>query len=313
MPHSAARGAAQILGLVLAVASCRSVLDITPGRPLESDGGSAGKSSGGKTSSTMGGSDETGGASEPGVGGSEPGVGGSTAGKGSGGSAKGGDGLGGTSDTGGDGAGGDGVNTPVSPFPAGACRDCIERNCPVQAEECSDDADCASGIPAWLSCSNADANECVSPDAGLLRTLELCGAESCDLCRHQTDGEPTLEILTPSNGAQVVVDALGRFEMTVRVHNITVKSLGQCGTDVACGHVHLNLDLPNCRKTGFYNEWIVSTQPDGTRDAIIDTTYCTTQPVFDRDVVLTASLSDYQTHADRIPLVQSSVHITVKQ
>jgi hypothetical protein len=300
--------AALAAGLVLLLASCRSILDINPGSPLEeADGASGGKASGGKSNGSMGGSAEEGGAPDPGG----SGRGGSgTAGKGDGGTSKGGSGQGGTSDAGGGGAGGDGGTPPVSPFPEGACRDCIARNCPAQAEECSNDADCASGIPAWLSCSKTDANECVSPEAGPLRALETCGAESCDLCRHRTDGEPSIEILTPSNGAELLLDASGLIEVSVRVSNVALKTLGQCGIDTKCGHVHLNLDGVNCRKTGFYNEWIVAADAEGFADSIIDTQYCV-ESVLDRPIKLTASLSNHATHQDRIPLVQSTVTVTV--
>ncbi len=104
--------------------------------------------------------------------------------------------------------------------------------------------------------------------------------------------------------------ASGLIEVSVRVSNMTLKGLGTCGTDVGCGHVHLNLDGVKCRKTGFYNDWITQADADGFADAVVDTQYCV-ESVLDRPVKLTASLSDYQSHADRIPLVQSTVTITL--
>jgi hypothetical protein len=304
-----ARSIWPIAAALLALASCRSILDITPGRPLEDAGGAAGKtSSGGKSNSSMGG-DESGGEAEPGNGGAS-----AIGGKGSGGSAKGGSSAqAGASGMGGEGMGGEGPSPPESPFPEGACRDCMARNCPTEAQACSDDATCAESIPDWLACAGADADACVSDDPGALQDLEACGARSCDVCRHLSDDAPSVEILTPSNGAELVLDASGLIEVAVRVRNFNVKSLGQCGVDPACGHVHLNLDSGvTCRSTGFYNAWITSVDADGIAEAVVDTQYCTTS-VIDRPLPLTASLSKSGSHEDRVPLVQSTVTVTLSE
>jgi hypothetical protein len=306
------RGAPLVVSLLLAGISCRSVLDITPGRPLEDlTGGSASNPSGGKTSSSNGGSKSNDG------GGVQAGSGGTTAsaGKGSGGSSKGGaSAQGGSMSAAGQGLGGDGGSgsPAMGPFPEGACRDCMDRNCAAEQQACADDATCSDGVSTWLACTEADASKCVDSEAGPLQDLEACGAKSCDFCRHLSDNAPSIEILTPSNGAAIALDTSGLIEVSVRARNVVVKTLGQCGTNTNCGHVHLNLDGANCHRTPFYNQWIIATDADGNADSAIDTQYCVAS-IVGRPLALTASLSDYQSHADRIPAVQSTVTITVSK
>lgn len=302
-------GSLTIAGIVLAATSCRSILDITPGRPLDDSGGAAGKATGGKPNSSTAGTDATGGDPDPGSGGAPP----STAGKGSGGTSKGGAAqAGSSSNVAGEGMAGMGENPPISPFPEGSCRACIERNCPTEQQACIDQPACVTGIDTWLACDDPDATQCVTAEAGMLQDLESCGAKSCDVCRNVNSTAPAIEILTPSNGAAVAPDGSGLIEVSVKVHNATLKGLGLCGTDVACGHVHLNLDGANCLVTGFYNSWITMTQPDGTQDATIDTTACKTS-IVGRPLALTASLSSHTNHADRVPKVQSTVTITIPE
>jgi hypothetical protein len=201
----------------------------------------------------------------------------------------------------------------VSPFPEGVCRDCMARNCATQEQACADDATCADGIAEWLACAEADANACVSPDAGALQDVAACGAKSCDVCRHLTDSAPSVEILTPSNGAAFALDDSGLIEVAVRVRNVNVKGAGQCAADdTSCGHVHLNLDEVNCRTGGFYNSLINSVDAGGNAEGVITTTVCMTS-ILDRPLELRASLSTHNNHMDRVPLVQSTVTITLSE
>jgi hypothetical protein len=308
MAHSRWRRLTPLAVALLASASCRSILDIEPGRPLDETGASAGKASGGKSSTSAGGMDDSGGEAEPDSGGKSGG-----AGKGSGGTSKGGSAQAGTTSEGGDGMGGAGPNGPVSPFPEGVCRDCMARNCATQEQACADDATCADGIAEWLACAEADANACVSPDAGALQDVAACGAKSCDVCRHLTDSAPSVEILTPSNGAAFALDDSGLIEVAVRVRNVNVKGAGQCAADdTSCGHVHLNLDEVNCRTGGFYNSLINSVDAGGNAEGVITTTVCMTS-ILDRPLELRASLSTHNNHMDRVPLVQSTVTITLSE
>ena len=287
----------------LSVISCRSLLDITPGRPLEDAAGGSTDTgnTGGKSTSHAGSSgsrNDTGGVPQGGDGGTRPTNGGAVAGMSNGGAE-----LGGQNGEG---------NAPSDPFPEGPCRDCIARDCPTEAEACAGDAPCTYSVASWLSCTEGDASKCVTALDEPLKSLETCGVTSCDLCRHLTDDAPSIEILTPSNGAQIQLGADGLIEVSVRVRNVNVKSLGQCGTDKTCGHIHLNLDGANCRTTLYYNQWIVAVAADGSADAVVNTKACKT-PIVDRPLSLMASVSDWQMHADRSPPVQSSVTITVAQ
>jgi hypothetical protein len=301
-----------VLGLLLAAISCRSILDINPGKPLEDGAGAEGIQSGGKTSTT-GGTQQAGGDSSGSANG-----GNAKGGNGSGGAAKGGSSQGGTTSLGnaGDsataGSGGDGTNPPPSPFPVGPCLDCIARDCPTEQQACANDAACTQGVPGWLGCTKPVAGDCVDSKAGPLHDVEACGAESCDLCRHLSDNQPSIEILTPSSGASLTLDATGLIEVSVRVRNVQLKGLGTCGTDTACGHVHLNLDGANCHNTPFYNAWITSAAADGSADSAIDTKYCV-QPILGRKLALSASLSAYNGHADRVPQVQATVTVTLSK
>lgn len=111
-----------------------------------------------------------------------------------------------------------------------------------------------------------------APAGSALLKLETCAAETCDLCRHLTDGKPSIEILTPSNGA---VLAPGLIEVTVRVYHFTVTTIGSCGaSDTSCGHIHINLDGSNCLATQFFNNVVYATQPDGSADTTTSTTPC---------------------------------------
>jgi hypothetical protein len=284
---------------LLSVVCCRSILDITPGRPLEDASGGAGNAGrGGKTTSEAGSNSPVAGVPGAGEGGAGPATSG---GANDGGFGQGGDALAGQAGE---------NNATVNPFPEGPCRDCMARDCPVESDACTLDASCVAGIAEWQACTEADGSACVTAKKEPLEGLERCGAKSCDLCRHLTDDAPTVEILTPSNGAELKLDAQGLIEVSVRVRNFTVKGLGQCGTNVGCGHIHLNLDGANCQTTPFYNQWIFAAADDGSADAIVTTSSCKTA-IVDRPLQLVASLSDHASHADRVPNVQSAVTITV--
>jgi hypothetical protein len=141
----------------------------------------------------------------------------------------------------------------------------MERDCSAEVEACGVDASCADEVGTWLACTEADASACVTSKQDPLKSVETCGASSCDLCRHQTDDVPSIEILTPSNGASIQLDNSGLLEVSVRVHHFNVKALGQCGADTSCGHIHLNLDGANCRTTPFYAQWIFAVADDEER------------------------------------------------
>jgi hypothetical protein len=289
--------------VVLSAVSCRSILDITPGVPLEdATGGSSSQTNGGDQNTSQSGSSDSGGVPEGGTraitskGGSGPSSGGGSAQAGA--------------ETGGEGGEAGASTVAVSPFPEGACRDCMARNCSTETDACTGDASCAQGVAAWIGCTESDASACVTATQDPLESLQTCGAKSCDLCRHLTDNTPSIEILTPSNGANVQLDATGLIEVSVRVHNFTVAALGACGTDTSCGHIHLNLDGANCHQTPFYNQWVFAVDADGSADSAVDTQWCKTS-IAGRPIELVASLSSNATHADRTPPVQADVTITV--
>jgi hypothetical protein len=315
----ASRNAQRLGGMavvLLAAVSCRSILDIKPGHYRDDAAAgedSNGGSSGGGTKSGGG----TGGNSQ--TGGSTADAGTSNGGKSSGGKSSGG-GNGGNATSGnanvaGEGMGGEGGVPATDPFPEGSCRNCMARNCATVAQACEDDPDCASQISRWLDCPGTDSSACVVADPGPLHDLAACGAETCDLCRHQSDGEPTIDILTPSNGAQIKPDANGLIEVSVQVKNFKVQAVGSCAVDdVKCGHIHLNLDGDNCHVTPFYNQVILAVDASGSADSAINTTACDpmkVKPIVGRPLALTASLSSNQTHNDRVPAVQATVTITV--
>jgi hypothetical protein len=308
MASSRFGSAALLCGVLLAAASCRSILDIEPGRPLD-DAGSAGKSSGGK-GNTSGSSD--GGASEP-----EGGAPHATAGKGNAGSKTGGSpATAGNSNQAGENAGGAGGSAPSDPFPEGTCQNCMARNCAEQTAACVDATGCVAGISEWLECTAELAEDCVSADAGALQDLEACGAKSCDVCRHTSDGAPSVEILTPSNGAQITLDGTGLIEVSARVHNFELRGVGACAGDPNCGHVHFNIGT-DCGVNAFFNTWEPDPNPMngtvddlGNIDAFIDTTQCDTS-IKGKSVEIRASLSDSTMHADRMPLIQSIVTVEI--
>jgi hypothetical protein len=302
------------LGALLALVSCRSILDIHPGTLDEGSDGSGG--SGASTGAT--GATSPSGGSDPQVG--EGGDGSPSGGKGGGvgNGGKSGSGQAGNNPTAGSvgdaGSGTGGADEgPTSLFPPGFCDDCIARNCAALHQACRDDAACAAEVPTWLACGEADANACVAADPAALHDLEACAAQSCDLCRHLDAGTPSVEIVTPSNGAQFTLDANGLIEVTVRVHNFLVKQLGTCGAEVDCGHIHINIDEGvNCRVTAFYNAWVTTVDGMGMADSIVDTKVCDV-PITGKTVKLTASLSAAVMHGDRVPLVQSTVDIDIAE
>jgi len=292
-----------LTGLVVLSSSCRSILGITPGKEAP-DSGSAGGSGGSSGEiSSSGGSDTTAGAS----------------GKGSGGKS----GTGGANTTGGQNSNG-GTNSaqageagagPVSLLPEGACADCMARNCSAQVTACQADSACSAGVPDWLGCTEPDAGTCVTSDAGALQDFENCGVQSCDLCQHLNDNTPTIEILAPANGAEIGVDSTNLVEVAVRINHLTVKPTGTCGTDLNCGHIHLNVDdedSNNCRATPFYNQVIFSVGPDNEADSSVNLSFCKVA-IFGKQVALTASLSDHASHADRVPAIKSTVMVTLNK
>jgi hypothetical protein len=291
--------------LLVAGSSCRSILGITPGKAApDESGGSAGTASDtGGTSATSGGDQQTGGS-----GGRS-----SAGGKGAGG--KGAGGANPSAGTSSAQAGEAGATSPPSLLPEGACADCFAANCPAQLSACQADTACVNGVADWLGCTDPDAGTCVTSDAGALQDLENCGVQSCDFCQHLTDGTPTIEILTPANGAQIVVDANQLFEATVRVNNFKVTTLLGCGTDTQCGHIHFNLDdedSNNCRVSPFYNQAIFSVAADNTADNVVNAGSCKV-PVYGKSVTFTASLSDHASHADRVPAVKATVFVTLSK
>jgi len=284
-----------LTGLVLLGSSCRSILGITPGKEAP-DGGSGGEISTNGGAETAAGSGGKGSAGKSGTGGA-----GATAGQDSNG--------GGTSG----GQAGEAGAGPMSLLPAGACADCMARNCSAQVTACQADSTCSAGVPDWLGCTEPDAGTCVTSDAGALQDLESCGVQSCDLCQHLTDHTPTIEILAPANGAEIGVDSMNLVEVTVRVDHFTVMTLGSCGTRLDCGHIHLNIDdedNDNCRATPFYNRAIFSVGTDNVSDSSVDITSCK-MPIFGKQVALTASLSDHASHADRVPPIKATVMVTL--
>jgi hypothetical protein len=297
------------LGGFLALASCRSILDIHPGT-LDADAESQAGNSGGGMGATSGGTTPQMG--EGGDGSPTGGKGGSSNAGGKAGTNQGGSTPeGGSLAEAGSGVGG-GDEGPVSLFPAGFCDDCIARNCPAAHQLCQDDGACAAGIPQWLDCAEEDADACVVQDAGTLRDLELCAAESCDVCRDLVHDQPSVEIVTPANGAPITLDQTGLVEVSVRVHAFQVQGLGTCGTEMDCGHIHLNIDEgANCRIHPFYNNWVTVVDATGSADSTVDTTQCVV-PITGKTVKLTASLSAAVAHQDRLPLVQSTVNIVIQ-
>ncbi len=303
-----------LLCMALGTVSCRGVLGIHPGKPgAAADSGTANAGSHAAGSSGAAGGDAStartdgGGAGQAGAAGQagHGGTGGHGGASGAGGQA-GSAGTGSLDDAGAADAG------PAQAFPAGECRKCIARNCTPELDACAITGNCLSSVSDWLSCTQADASMCVTATAGALQTLENCAREGCDLCRHTTDNQPSVEILSPSNRATVVVDSSGLIEVSLRVHHFNVMGPGSCGTDTNCGHVHINLDTgTNCRVTPFYNALVSSVAADGSQDTAANTTACLTQSVIGRTVPLTVSLSDYASHADRVPTVQSTVNITL--
>jgi hypothetical protein len=293
-----------LAGLVVLASSCRSILGITPGKDgTNGNGGSAGTvdGTGGTGLSDTGGSDQaTGGDGGPASGGKGSG------GKGSGGTSA----IAGSSSA----EGGEAGAAPAALLPAGACADCMARDCPAELAACQADSSCVAGVPDWLGCMDPDAGTCVTSDAGALQDFENCGVRSCDLCQHLTDDAPTIEILSPSNGAQIVVDANQRFEATVRVNKFKVQSLAvTCGTDVNCGHIHFNLDDEdnnNCRVSLFYNQYVFTVDADNIADSFADARFCRV-PVYGKTVTFSASLSDHASHADRVPAVKATVFVTL--
>jgi hypothetical protein len=245
-----------------------------------------------------------------GGGGSVVGAGGTT-GNGGQGNPSGGTAQGGT--TSGGGGKDAGANT-VQVVPTGICQDCMTRDCPTQLSACTTDAACVLGAPSWLSCTRADAGSCVTAPLSTepaLNDFESCAGESCDLCRHLDDGEPSIEILSPSANSTVPLDPTGLIEVSVRVHNFTVTGVGSCGTNASCGHVHLNLDGSNCLSpVPFYNTVIFSVDGTGYADSVVDTSYCKAS-VVGRTVKVSASLSNNTNHMDRVPPVKAEVPINV--
>jgi hypothetical protein len=303
-----------LLGAMLvAVASCRSILDIEPGRPLEDSATSAGKGNGGQ-SNTSAGSSSDGGMAEP-VGGAPSTT---TAGKGNAGSSKGGTpATAGSASVAGENAGGAGGDPAIQPFPEGPCQSCMARNCPEQTEACLAATGCAAGISSWVECAEELPEDCVTMEPGALQDLEACGAKSCEVCRHTLDDRPSVEILTPSNGAKITLDGTGLIEVAAKVHNFNLKPLGQCGADPNCGHVHFNIDGANCGVNAFFNAWEPDPNPnngtadaDGNADAFLDTTQCDT-PITGKSVEIRASLSNSNVHSDRVPLIQSIVTVDI--
>lgn len=294
------RLASHVFLLGWGLVSCRGILGITPGK--EAVGGSGGSSgdNGGTTSTGL--TDAGGDQALGGTGGK------GTAGKGGGNSLGGSTGHGGSVNAGGEA----GAATMLGLFPEGACSACMERNCAAESTACQAVDACASAVPDWLTCNETDAQACVAAKPAELHAIEACGAESCDLCRHATDGTPTVEILTPSNGATIPVDATNLIEVSVRVQNFTVKALGQCAAgETNCGHIHLNLDGANCHVTPFYNQIVTAVSADGSADTTVATTTCV-MPVFGKSVAISASLSSNSTHMDRVPAVQATVHVTLE-
>jgi hypothetical protein len=201
----------------------------------------------------------------------------------------------------------------MSLLPAGACADCMARNCAAQVAACQADSACSAGVPDWLGCTEPDAGTCVTSEPGALQDFETCGVQSCDLCQHLNDNTPTIEILAPANGAQIGVDSTELVEVTVRVNHFAVLALGACGTKLDCGHIHLNIDDEdnnNCRLTPFYNQAIFSVGADNVADSSVNVSSCK-MPIFGKQVALTASLSDHASHADRVPPIKATVMVTL--
>jgi len=291
-----------ILCSFVSALSCRAVLGITPGHEADEGGAGGSLSSGGSDAAGTG---------DTSSGGTRVGTGGSAGKGGKGGSSNGGATAGG--DAGAANAeAGQGGAPAAALFPDPDCSACMARNCATEAEACSD-ATCTSGVADWLACSSDDPSTCVTADAGPLQDLETCGVQSCDLCRHTADGTPSIEILSPSNGAMIPVDSSGLVEVTVQVHHFTVKGVAQCGTDPNCGHIHINLDGTNCHSGNpFYNQLVIAVGADGSADTAANTAFCVNS-VFDRTVNLTASLSSSSSHADRVPAVLSTVKVTLSK
>lgn len=65
---------------------------------------------------------------------------------------------------------------------------------------------------------------------------------------------PTIKITAPAPGATVMLDATGGADVAFAVANFTLKSVGECGTDRACGHVAVRIDGNDCNGAGkIYN------------------------------------------------------------
>lgn len=308
-----ARNITHLLGSLLALASCRSILDIHEGTLDTSDGSGGSSTSGASATQAQGGSD----AMPDGGDGSVVPQGGKAGGSSSGGKAGSGSQGGSLAEAGapvaeaGSDAGGVG-NQPDPLFPAGSCRDCIDRNCAAQVAPCVDDSNCVVGVDDWLACTNVDAALCVPDGAD---ELVACAAQSCDLCRTLDDGTPSVEILTPANGAQITLDDTGLIEVTVRVHNYRVKQLGTCGADPDCGHVHLNLAGDTCKVNAFFNSWWPSADANGVVEGTVSTkaNAACEAAVRGQTVLLSASLSAATAHQDRLPLIQSSVSVSIAE
>jgi hypothetical protein len=163
-------------------------------------------------------------------------------------------------------------------------------------------------VPAWLACTSEVATSCVTAPAGsVLRDMQTCGASACDVCRHPTDGKPSIEILTPSNGATLAKEDF--VQVSVRVHNFKVATVGGCTpTELNCGHIHLNLDEQTCRSGPWFNQVVFAVDANGDADSAVSTTLCPS--IVGRTVKLRASLSSNTNHADREPYVGAEVDLT---
>lgn len=88
----------------------------------------------------------------------------------------------------------------------------------------------------------------MSRPEGLL--LVLGGAAALAVLGCDSDRDPQLRIVSPTAGETVTMGTDMKVAIVISANDFAIKSPTDCGTDVRCGVVHVNIDGDACNQPG---------------------------------------------------------------